>query len=111
MTPRKMLPLVAASLALFALPVAAMRAPAALAPVQVSIPIPVTSESRPFLYAQKYLEPVGYVEEEYFLSGMANRCRPSSDQCDDVPSGGGWFGKLGDLAADAGRAGTVLPDA
>ena len=38
----------------------------------VSAPIPVTADSKPFLYAQKALDGVGYIEEEYFLSGMAN---------------------------------------
>ena len=39
---------------------------------EVSGPIPVTADSKPFLYAQKSLDGVGYVEEEYFLSGIAN---------------------------------------
>ena len=39
---------------------------------QVSAPIPVTAQSRPFLGAKAAMEAVGYVEEEYFLSGGAN---------------------------------------
>jgi Alpha/beta hydrolase domain len=39
----------------------------------VSGPIPVTAQSRPFLSADPaVLEAVGYVEEEYFLTGQAN---------------------------------------
>jgi hypothetical protein len=70
MTLRKLLALVAATIAVFAQPVAAKRAAVTLP--QVSAPIPVTPESRPFLYAQKQLDAVGYVEEEYFISGMAS---------------------------------------
>ena len=71
MTIRKLLALVATSLALAAQPVAAKRAAPTQDLPQVSAPIPVTAESRPFLYAQKHLDAVGYVEEEYFISGMA----------------------------------------
>lgn len=39
---------------------------------EVSAPIPVTAESRPFLGARDVMESVGYVEEEYFISGHAN---------------------------------------
>lgn len=39
---------------------------------QVSGPIPVTAQSRPFLGAQAAMDAVGYVEEEYFLSGEAS---------------------------------------
>jgi Alpha/beta hydrolase domain len=39
---------------------------------QVSAPVPVTADSKPFLYAQKALDAVGYIEEEYFISGMAS---------------------------------------
>ncbi|MEY2927279.1 MAG: hypothetical protein RL367_1756, partial [Pseudomonadota bacterium] len=39
---------------------------------QVSAAIPVTADSKPFLYAQNQLDNVGYVEDEYFLSGQAN---------------------------------------
>ena len=39
---------------------------------KVSAPIPVTPQSRPFLGAQKALDAVGYVEDEYFISGKAN---------------------------------------
>lgn len=62
----------AAALALLAQPIPAAAKPApALALPQVSAPIPVTADSKPFLYAQKALDPVDYVEEEYFLSGQA----------------------------------------
>ena len=67
----KPLALVATLLALAAQPVAAKRAAPGLTLPQVSAPIPVTAESKPFLYAQKQLDAVGYVEEEYFISGMA----------------------------------------
>jgi hypothetical protein len=50
----------------------AAQVPVSKAIPQVSGPIPVTADSKPFLYAQKALDAVGYVEEEYFLSGMAN---------------------------------------
>ena len=39
---------------------------------QVSGPISVTAESTPFLGAQAAMEAVGYIEQEYFLSGKAN---------------------------------------
>ena len=39
---------------------------------EVSAPTPVTAESRPFLGARDLMESVGYVEEEYFISGNAN---------------------------------------
>ena len=39
---------------------------------QVTGPIPITADSRPFLGVQKVLDPVGYVEDEYFLAGNAN---------------------------------------
>lgn len=35
-------------------------------------PVPVTAQSRPFLAAAADLEAVGYVEEEFFLTGQAN---------------------------------------
>jgi Alpha/beta hydrolase domain len=38
---------------------------------QVSQPVPVTADSKPFLGAQAAMDAVGYVEEEYFLSGNA----------------------------------------
>ncbi len=38
----------------------------------VAGPIPVTPTSHPFLGAGEAMEKVGYVEEEYFLSGRAN---------------------------------------
>ena len=38
----------------------------------VSAPVPVTPTSRPFLGAADAMAKVGYVEEEYFLSGTAN---------------------------------------
>ncbi len=38
----------------------------------VSAPIPVTAISRPFLGAADVMAKADYVEEEYFLSGMAN---------------------------------------
>jgi Alpha/beta hydrolase domain len=50
----------------------AAQVPVSSAIPQVFGPIPVTADSKPFLYAQKALDAVGYVEEEYFLSGMAN---------------------------------------
>ncbi|MBV1687927.1 hypothetical protein KRR38_09625 [Novosphingobium sp. G106] len=69
----------AAALVLSAQPVAAKNVPvqAAGATVlslpQVSGPILVTAQSRPFLGAPAaILEAAGYVEEEYFLSGSAN---------------------------------------
>lgn len=40
--------------------------------LQVSKPIPVTTTSRPFLEAGAEMAAVGYVEEEFFLSGYAN---------------------------------------
>jgi hypothetical protein len=55
---------------------AAASTQAAISPRQqmpdVTGPIPVTSTSRPLLGAQAALEAVGYVEEEYFLTGNAN---------------------------------------
>ena len=67
----------AASLLLLAQPLAASGKPtetaAALTALpQVSGPIPVTQESRPLLGAAAAMSAVGYVEEEYFLSGQAN---------------------------------------
>ncbi len=38
----------------------------------VSVPVPVTTNSRPFLGAADMMAKAGYVEEEYFLSGTAN---------------------------------------
>lgn len=38
----------------------------------VTGPIPVTATSQPFLDAQAVLAPLGYVEDEYFLSGDAD---------------------------------------
>ncbi len=69
--------LAAAGLCLSAavLPFAAIAAPAAamrLPLPEVSGPVPVTDTSKPFLSAAKSMEAAGYVEEEYFLSGMAN---------------------------------------
>ena len=63
---------VVAALALLAQPCpAAAKSAPALAIPRVSAAIPVTADSKPFLYAQKALDGVGYVEEEYFLSGQA----------------------------------------
>ena len=59
-------------------PVAAIAAPpaaSALTPHDlraVSAPITVTATSRPFLGAKAAMDAVGYVEEEYFLSGNAH---------------------------------------
>ena len=39
---------------------------------KVSAPIPVTTTSRPFLGAAEAMAKVGYVEEEFFLTGLAN---------------------------------------
>ena len=50
---------------------AAQAATAATLPT-VSAPIPVTATSRPLLGAAAAMAAVGYVEEEYFLSGEAN---------------------------------------
>jgi hypothetical protein len=38
----------------------------------VSAPVPVTADSRPFLGAPDAMAKVGYVEQEYFLTGNAN---------------------------------------
>jgi Alpha/beta hydrolase domain len=57
----------ATGLALLAAPASAKEATPS-----VSAPIPVTSESRPFLGAQATMAKHDYVEEEYFLSGTAN---------------------------------------
>jgi hypothetical protein len=68
--------LVAGCLVLFGRPLASDVAAAAKAArqdlAQVSHPIPVTADSKPFLGAQAVMEAVGYVEEEYFLSGNAS---------------------------------------
>ncbi|GAB1257512.1 hypothetical protein NBRC116495_08870 [Aurantivibrio plasticivorans] len=44
----------------------------AVALPHVSPPLVVTETSRPYLDASEYLRSVDYVEEEFFLSGMAN---------------------------------------
>ncbi len=69
--------LVAAGLVLLVQPAIAANKPPAVEAAwqhlpQVSGPIAVTAQSRPFLGAQAAMEAVGYVEEEYFLSGIAN---------------------------------------
>jgi hypothetical protein len=75
MTVCKSIALASAALILSTLP-AAVSAKNATTPAQVlpqvSAPIPVTPDSRPFLGAKAAMDAVGYVEEEYFLSGSAN---------------------------------------
>ena len=76
MSIRKSIALLAVNLILAAQPAAADNRPdpAALIPMelpQVSGPIPVTAQSRPFLGAQAFMAAGGYVEDEYFLSGSA----------------------------------------
>jgi hypothetical protein len=73
----KTIALLAGSLVLFGSPLLAANELASANAVQhqlpqVSGPIPVTAESRPFLGAPSAMETVGYVEEEFFLSGRAN---------------------------------------
>lgn len=54
----------------------ALAAPAFAQPVILEVPrvtpVPITADSRPFLYTQEFLDAVGYVEEEYFVTGSAN---------------------------------------
>ncbi len=61
--------LLAAMACLVAAPLAAQ--PVVLTVPQVS-PVPITPESRPFLYKQQLLDAAGYVEEEFFVTGSAN---------------------------------------
>src|SRR5262245_53006656 len=62
--------LLAGTIALAAPPVQA-KAPAA-PPATVSAAIPTTATSHPLLDATAALQAVGYVQEEYILSGKAN---------------------------------------
>lgn len=69
--------LIAASLVLTTQPTIAAAPPAKADTVnkqlpQVSGPIPVTAQSRPFLGAPSAIEASGYIEEEYFLTGTAS---------------------------------------
>ncbi len=91
--------LIAASLILFSQPLvaetgaaAAASRPAQLQLPKVSAPIPMTKESRPFLGAGAAMESVGYVEEEYFLSGEANVYDwPGSDHQVRIVAGPGKY--------------------
>jgi hypothetical protein len=56
---------------------AAQGAPGAATPVPTAVVVPVTGESYPYMTASRLIEPMdlsalGYVEEEYFISGRAN---------------------------------------
>ena len=70
----KTMALVAVTLVFLAQPNIAAAKPADAAPPvlpQVTGPIAVTKDSRPFLGAQAAIESAGYVEDEYFLTGQA----------------------------------------
>lgn len=74
--------------------VSAQNAPQGATPVPVVVgPLPVTAESYPYTMATTLLEPmdlsrIGYVEEEFFVSGSANiyDWAPNGDLTVSIPN-------------------------